>query len=88
MKRPIKVHYNSPVILTFTAISLAALIRYYRTHEVTDAPGNAAFLREHGLPEILANTALWGADLSDLLEPLEEAYGIEDIREAIAWSLC
>ena len=66
----------------------AALIRYYRTHEVTDAPGNAAFLREHDLPEILANTALWGTDLSDLLAPLEEAYAIEDIREAIAWSLC
>ena len=26
MKKRIKVHYNSPVILTFTAISLAALI--------------------------------------------------------------
>ena len=26
MKRPLKLHYNSPVILTFTAVSLAALI--------------------------------------------------------------
>ncbi|MBQ6065508.1 MAG: tagaturonate reductase [Clostridia bacterium] len=68
-------------------LSLAALIRYYRTHEVADAPGNAAYLREHGLPDILANAALWGTDLSALLEPLEEAYHIEDIREAIAWSL-
>ncbi len=69
------------------ALSLAALIRYYRTHEVTDAPGNAAFLREHDLPEILANAALWGSDLSDLLAPLKEAYAIEDIREAVVWSL-
>ncbi|MBQ6119411.1 MAG: tagaturonate reductase, partial [Clostridia bacterium] len=69
-------------------LSLAALIRYYRTHEVADAPGNAAFLREHELPEILANAALWGTDLSALLEPLKEAYEIQDVRKAIAWSLC
>ena len=69
-------------------VSLAELVRYYRTHEVTDAPGVQAFMREYRLPQILANTAFWGTDLSDMLKPLEDAYHQHTIREAIAWSLC
>ncbi len=64
------------------AVSLAALIKYYKTHDVTDVPAHAAYIKTHTVEEILANEALWGADLSDL-----PAVDVSDIREAIRWSL-
>lgn len=64
------------------AVSLAALIEYYKTHDVTDVPAHAAYIKAHTTEEILANEALWGVDLSDL-----PAVDVSDIREAIKWSL-
>ena len=63
-------------------VALAALIAYYKTHDVTDVPAHAAFIKAHTVPEILANTDLWGADLSDTELP-----ETGDIRKAMQWSL-
>ena len=64
-------------------LSLCALIEYYRTHDVSDLKENVDFIRTHGIKEILADTALWGADLSDM-----ETADVTDIREAIRWAIC
>ena len=64
------------------ALSLQALIAYYKTRAVTDVPEQAEFIKTHTVPEILANTDLWGADLSDV-----PAVDVTDIRKAMAWSI-
>ncbi len=68
--------YPAPV-----RVALAALIGYYKTHEVTDVPAHAAYIRTHTADQILANTELWGTDLSDMEIP-----EITDIRKAMQWS--
>ncbi len=68
-------------------LSLAALIKYYKLNEISDDKAKAEFIKHNGLNEILANHDLWGADLSDMSEPVKEAYGFEDMRKAITWSL-
>lgn len=70
--------------------SLACLIEYYRTNEVSDAPKAAAFIKEHSIFDILSNTELWGRDLSkmsDLVSESLEKIQHNGIREAIQWSL-
>ena len=48
------------------------LMEFYKTDMTNDDPQVTAFMREHSLREILANTALWDEDLSDLAEELEK----------------
>ncbi len=71
------------------ALSLAALIEYYKTNEVADDPKAARFIRENDAAAILKNTALWGRDLSSFLPAVEECGEIlrRDAREAIRWSI-
>ena len=69
--------------------SLACLIKYYKEQEVSDDPALAAFIKERSVSEILANTALWGTDLSECAELIAESLERlgSDIREAIRWAI-
>lgn len=68
-------------------VSLACLIRYYKTREPQDDPAAVRRIRAGSLPEILSDRSLWGVDLSPLYEALAPVYGMEDAREAMRWSL-
>ncbi len=50
-----------PQILTF---SLAALILFYKSGDARDSEAVVSFMQSHSTEEILANTALWGCDLT------------------------
>ncbi|MBP3395757.1 MAG: hypothetical protein J6L87_01165, partial [Clostridia bacterium] len=50
--------------LTF---ALGKLIAFYKHGAPNDVAEVTAYLQEHSVAEILANTALWGADLTALL---------------------
>lgn len=70
--------------------SLACLIEYYKTNYVQDDKTAVEFIKQNGVSEILANECLWGRDLSDFSELVNES--IEKIRnsgirEAMKWAL-
>lgn len=48
------------------------LLEFYKTDMTNDDAEVTAFMRSHSTAEILANTALWDADLSDLAEEIEK----------------
>ena len=48
------------------------LMEFYKTDMTNDDAEVTAFMKEHSPREILANTALWDADLSDLAEEIEK----------------
>ena len=50
--------------------SFAKLIEFYKTDMVNDSPEVAEFMKSHTTKEILANTELWGEDLSYLYEEI------------------
>ncbi|MBQ6163005.1 MAG: tagaturonate reductase [Clostridia bacterium] len=68
-------------------LSLCALIRFYRNDEPQDDAANIDFIRNNDLEAILSESTLWGEDLSDFLPIAEECFAIDDIREAIQWSM-
>jgi tagaturonate reductase len=47
--------------------AFAKLLAFYKTDMANDLPEVVAFMKSHSAAEILANTDLWGEDLSDLL---------------------
>ena len=72
------------------ALSLAALLCYYKTRAPQDDPALVSFIKQNDLPAVLANADLWGTDLSFLLPQVEACMNkMEDdgVREAIQWSL-
>lgn len=72
------------------ALSLAALIEYYKNNNVSDDENAVKFIKNNTLPNILANPDLWGEDLSEMLESVEEGTALiqqKGIREAIKWAL-
>lgn len=52
--------------------AFAKLIEFYKTDMPQDAPEVVAFMRDHSVPEILANEELWGQDLSFLAKEIEK----------------
>ena len=52
--------------------AFARLLDFYKTDMTNDDPEVTAFMKTHTAREILANAALWDADLSDLAEELEK----------------
>ena len=52
--------------------SFAKLIDFYRTDMTNDAPDVVAFMKSASVSEILANTSLWGEDLSHLTKEVEK----------------
>ncbi|MBQ7387689.1 MAG: tagaturonate reductase [Clostridia bacterium] len=60
---------KSPKALIF---SFAKLIEFYKTDMTQDDPEVVEFMKTHTTEEILANDALWGEDLSYLLEEVDK----------------
>ena len=70
--------------------SLACLIEYYKTNEVTDSEYAVDYIKNNDIKSILSNTALWGKDLSGMAEAVSESLERihrDGIREAIKWSM-
>lgn len=71
-------------------LSLAALLYFYKTDAPQDDAAAITCIRERTLPEILGNTALWGADLTELAPEVSKGMEIiekQGMREAITWAL-
>ncbi|MBR5246388.1 MAG: tagaturonate reductase [Clostridia bacterium] len=72
------------------AFSLACLIEYYKTNKPQDNENTVAYIKDNDIMSILSNTQLWGYDLSNLYdvvnESLEKIHN-SGIREAIAWAI-
>lgn len=69
--------------------SLACLLKYYKEQPVSDHPASADYIREHTTADILSNIELWGTDLSECLELVNESLERleKDVREAIKWAI-
>ena len=65
----IKRYGEMPKTLLF---AFAKLIEFYKTDMTNDDPAVTEFMRTHSAREILANSALWGEDLSYLAEEIEK----------------
>ncbi len=71
--------------------SLACLIEYYKTCDPTDSEDAVSFIKENDVSAILANTNLWGEDLSmmnDLVLACLDKLHADGIREALKWATC
>lgn len=70
--------------------SLACLIEYYKNNDVTDSAEAVAKVKNGEISEILADTSLWGKDLSVLTslvgECLERIH-TTSVRETLRWSM-
>lgn len=81
-----KAHGEYPKVF---ALSMAALIEYYKAFEVSDDEKSVAFIRENDIQKIVSNSSLWGADISDMSGDVTAAYETiknVGIREAIKWA--
>lgn len=81
-----KAHGEYPKVF---ALSMAALIEYYKTFEVSDDEKSVAFIKENSIEKIVSNSSLWGADISDMSGDVTAAYETiknVGIREAIKWA--
>lgn len=70
--------------------SLACLIKYYKENEPSDSKAAVDYIKTHDVGEILSNSDLWGADLSDMTDLVNESLAQiknSGIREAIQWSM-
>lgn len=70
--------------------SLACLIEYYKANEVTDSECVVNYIKNNDIKSILSNTALWGKDLSGMLDIVNESLERihrNGVREAIRWSM-
>ncbi|MGN0457810.1 MAG: tagaturonate reductase [Eubacterium sp.] len=70
--------------------SLACLIEYYKTNDVTDDKTAVDYIKNNDIKNILSNTDLWGQDLSVMLDIVSESLErihLDGIREAIKWSM-
>ena len=78
---------NIPKPLTF---SLACLIEYYKTQTPQDNECVVSFIKDNDLMSILSNGQLWGQDLSELYDVVNESLDKihnSGIREAITWAI-
>lgn len=77
--------YPKPLVF-----SLACLIEYYKTQTPQDNEAVIAYIKENDVISILSNAGLWGYDLSDMFDEVEESlnkiHGV-GIKEAIKWAL-
>lgn len=71
-------------------LALTSLIYFYKNDNPEDAEGVVAAMKNDGVAEILANTSLWQADLSDMIGIVTEYYNKIDTlgaKEAMKWIL-
>ncbi len=69
-------------------LSLANLIYFYKNDNPEDGENVIEVMRKDSIEDILKNTALWQADLSDMTEAVTECYNkIEKLgaKEAMKW---
>lgn len=72
------------------SMALAYLIRFYKYDEPVDAENITETMKNDSIADILANTALWQTDLSDMTDIITEYYGkIEALgaKGAMEWIL-
>ncbi len=70
--------------------SLACLIEYYKTNDVSDDKSAVEYIKNLSVKDILSNTELWNCDLSDMLKCVEDSTDkihTLEIREAMKWAL-
>lgn len=70
--------------------SLACLIEYYKNNEVQDDKSAVEYIKNRSVKDILSNAELWGCDLSDMLDMVDESLcriHNDGIREVIQWAL-
>lgn len=82
--------YKNNAVAKPLAFSLACLLEYYKTNDVTDNKKAVQFIKNNSVNDILSNTELWNCDLTNMLDMANESLDrIHDngIREAIRWSL-
>lgn len=81
-----KAHGEYPKVF---ALSMAALIEYYKAFEVSDDEKSVAFIKENDIQKIVSNSSLWGVDISDMSGDVTAAYETiknVGIRGAIKWA--
>lgn len=72
------------------SLSLANLLYFYKNGTPDDSPDIIASIKNNSLADILKNTSLWQADLSDMTEIISEYYNKIDslgAKEAMKWIL-
>ena len=72
------------------SMALAYLIRFYKYDEPVDAQDVTEAMKNDSIADILANTALWQADLSDMTDMITEYYNkIDELgaKGAMEWIL-
>lgn len=72
------------------SMALAFLIRFYKQDEPVDAEEITVKMKNGSIGDILADTALWQTDLSDMTDIIREYYGkIEELgaKGAMEWIL-
>ena len=52
--------------------AFAKLLEFYKTDMTNDDPDVVVFMKSHNTAEVLANTALWGQDLSFLVSEVDK----------------
>jgi len=70
--------------------SLACLIEYYKKNSVNDDKEAVDCIKNNTIKDILSDMQLWGSDLSDMLDLVEESIDkihTNGIREAMKWAL-
>lgn len=77
----------APRVLAF---SLACLIEYYKTHDVSDDANAVEFIKNNGTAAILAESKIWGEDLSHMFGTVDESLERihrDGIRETLQWAM-
>lgn len=73
------------------AFSLSCLIEYYKNNDVNDDKSAVDFIKDNDVFSILSNKELWGADLSNMADSVNDSLNAihnSGIREALKWSMC
>lgn len=71
-------------------MSLAFLISFYKNDNPNDIPEVMSFMKSASPKEILANTDLWGTDISDMEDEINKDLAVIDeigAKEAMKWIL-
>lgn len=77
---------SKPLVFSF-----ACLIEYYKNNDVNDDKAVVDFIKKNDVSLILSNKDLWGTDLSDMADLVNDSLNVihsQGIREAVKWSMC
>ena len=71
------------------ALSLAALIKYYKTRQINDSAENIEFIKNSNIAEIVKSD-IFNNDISAMLDDIQYAYSLIEsgkIREGLLWAI-